>query len=139
MTFLLVASSTSKAGTIVPAASGSIFSVPLESLSTRSATNFRLSKIVREAGQLACTLRTTGAWAVAWLPGQDPTVTRASARTTTRRIGVETLRLMTHLACGLGCRWTDRRDFKPSLDRENKDIAMRFQELSGSRAILRPR
>src|SRR5687768_11910848 len=105
MTFLLVASSTSKAGTMVPAGSGSIFRVPPESLSTRSATSFRWSKIVSEAGQLAWTLRTTGAWAVAWVPGPEPTVTRARARTrtATRTIGVNARRLMAHLACGLGC------------------------------------
>src|SRR5262245_45889204 len=96
MTFLLVASSTSKGGTMVPPARGSIFSVPLESFSTRSATHFRLSKIVRLAGQLAWILRTTGAWAVACLPGPEPTVIKARARTMTRRIGVETLGLMAH-------------------------------------------
>ena len=72
MTFLLVASSTSKAGTIVPAGSGSIFSVPPESLSTRSATSLRWSKIVSEAGQLAWILRTTGAWARAAGTGSQP-------------------------------------------------------------------
>ena len=45
------------------AAAASIFSVPPESLSTRSATNLRWSKIVSEAGQLAWIFRTTGAWA----------------------------------------------------------------------------
>src|SRR5262245_31639970 len=48
---------------MVPAGSGSIFSVPPDSLSTRSAVNFRWSKIVSDAGQLAWIFRTTGAWA----------------------------------------------------------------------------
>src|SRR5687768_13729582 len=85
MTFLFVASRTSKAGTIVPAGKGSILRVPAESLSTRSATSLRCSKIVSEAGQLAWIFRTTGDCAVAtgraW--PQTRRVTTATARTIT--------------------------------------------------------
>src|SRR5687768_9156425 len=67
-TFLLVASSTSKGGTICPAASTSIFTWPAVSLSTRSARPRRWSWIVRLAGQVDCTLRVLvpDAGACAW-------------------------------------------------------------------------
>src|SRR3972149_2010747 len=72
MTFLLVASSTSKAGTIAPAGSVSILRRPADILSTRSANILKLSKSVRDAGQLACILRVMGCWAVAGGGASEP-------------------------------------------------------------------
>lgn len=60
ITFLWVASSTSQAGTTVPARIVSIFTRSLDSLLTRSANIVKLSYRVSEAGQLACILRVTG-------------------------------------------------------------------------------
>ena len=70
MTFLDVASRTSKAGTTCPAAMASILSVPLESLSTLSANSLKWSCAVELAGQLDCILRLrtpagAGCWPIA--------------------------------------------------------------------------
>src|SRR5687768_5490856 len=76
ITFLLVASSTSNAGTICPAASGSIFTCPCVSLSTRSVRSRRWSCSVMLAGQVDCTLTDFGAWA-------KPFIENAQAAATT--------------------------------------------------------
>src|SRR4051794_22616423 len=59
MTFLWVASRTSKAGTTCPAGMASIFSVPFESLLTRSAKKVKFSYSVRLAGHVACIFSVT--------------------------------------------------------------------------------
>jgi len=62
-TFLLVASSTSKAGTICPAAMASIFSDPEVSFSRRSANILKCSCSVMLAGQVDCIFSVRGAGA----------------------------------------------------------------------------
>src|SRR3954465_1556167 len=64
-TFLLVASSTSKAGTICPAGSASILIEPCESFSTRSPNILKCSCSVLLAGQVDCILIDFGACACA--------------------------------------------------------------------------
>src|SRR6185503_1757544 len=64
-TFLLVASSTSKAGTICPAGMASILIPPWVSLSTRSLNILKCSCSVLLAGQVDCILIDFGACACA--------------------------------------------------------------------------
>src|ERR671935_2750538 len=81
-TFLLVASSTSKGGTICPPGIASILIAPCVSLSTRSANILKCSCSVLLAGQLDCILMVLLAGACACAPAANAAA--ASAATNVR-------------------------------------------------------
>src|SRR2546428_4825431 len=87
-TFLLVASSTSKAGTICPAAMASIFSDPEVSFSRRSAKILKCSCSVMLAGQVDCIFSVRGAGACAWLPGLIPAANANQTATASVRLSI---------------------------------------------------
>src|SRR5438094_6330322 len=87
-TFRLVASSTSKAGTICPAAMASIFSDPEVSFSRRSAKILKCSCSVMLAGQVDCIFRVRGAGACAWLPGLIPAANANQTATASARLSI---------------------------------------------------
>src|SRR5229473_6102271 len=78
-TFLLVASSTSKAGTICPPGMASILIAPCVSLSTRSPNILKCSCSVLLAGQLDCILRVFVAGACALAAMVNAAATRPAA------------------------------------------------------------
>src|SRR5260221_10358381 len=78
-TFLLVASSTSNAGTICPAAIASILMPPWVSFSVRSANILKCSCSVLLAGQVDCILTFFGAGACAAAVVEKAAVTIAAA------------------------------------------------------------
>src|SRR5262245_44900850 len=82
-TFLCVASSTSKGGTIWPAGMASILTLPCVSLSTRSAKCLKCSCSVLLAGQVDCILSVREAGAGVWATAPKDTV--AAAATAMRR------------------------------------------------------
>src|SRR3954470_13924138 len=79
-TFLLVASSTSNAGTICPAGSASILMLPCVSLSTRSAKMRKWSCSVLLAGQVDCILIAFAAGACACTPNAATAARTAATR-----------------------------------------------------------
>src|SRR5262245_17472880 len=85
-TFLLVASSTSNAGTICPAGMASTLSEPCVSLSSRSPKILKCSCSVLLAGQVDCILIVFGAGACACAPKAN-----ASNETTAMRFMVSSL------------------------------------------------
>src|SRR5437773_9623195 len=87
-TFLLVASSTSKGGTICPAAMASIFSDPEVSFSRRSAKILKCSCSVMLAGQVDCIFSVRGAGACAWLPGLMPAANANQTATASVRLSI---------------------------------------------------
>src|SRR5437870_3780471 len=89
-TFRLVASSTSKAGTICPAAMASIFSDPEVSFSRRSAKILKCSCSVMLAGQVDCIFRVrgAGACACAGLPGLIPAANANQTATASVRLSI---------------------------------------------------
>src|SRR4030081_1265091 len=89
-TFLLVASSTSKAGTICPAAMASIFNDPEVSFSRRSAKILKCSCSVMLAGQVDCIFSVRGAGVCAWLPRLKPTANANTTATAIVRLSMTT-------------------------------------------------
>src|SRR6267143_5474711 len=87
-TVLLVASSTSNAGTICPAAIASIFSDPDVSFSRRSAKILKCSCSVMLAGQVDCIFSVRGAGVCAWLPGLIPAANANQTATASVRLSI---------------------------------------------------
>src|SRR6267143_3996026 len=89
-TFLLVASSTSKAGTICPAAMASIFNDPAVSFSRRSAKILKCSCSVMLAGQVDCIFSVRDAGACAWLSRLKPAANANTTATAIVRLPITT-------------------------------------------------